>query len=120
MSARSIANGLRKAQRDFLMAHIDGPHPITTHGREWAVRNSLLNHALIAYPIGGMKNPTSTHLTELGREVLGAILGDYADALVRAGCLEKAPPIKLVRNAPMIIPELAGREAELARVMAAD
>lgn len=101
MSVRSIAFNMPKPQRDMLIAHIDGPQPVTTSGHEWSVRNSLHAKGLLAYPVGGPINPTTTHITELGREVLCSILGDYADALVRCGALTENPPI-ILKHAPKI------------------
>lgn len=120
MSARSLANGLLKPSRDLLLAHLDGqPRPLAI-GPESYSRNALVDRRLLRFDDNHSLKPHSTIITELGREVLCTILGDYADALVRAGCLDKAPPIKLVRNAPTMVPPLAGREADMANVMAGD
>lgn len=108
MSARSIANGLLKSSRDLLINHIDGPVPLTIHGNERGPRNALLARSLIAFPRGGMTTPNSTHITNLGREVLCCILGDYADALVRAGVLENVQPIVLKKLPKVEGPDLFG------------
>lgn len=97
MSARSIASRMPKAQRDLLIAHIDGPQPLTI-GHESMVRNALLARDLLRFNDRTAFRPKTTHLTDTGREVLCIILGDYADALVRAGALDEAPTIVLKRS----------------------
>lgn len=123
MSMREIVNRLSKSQRDHLIEHISGPQPILT-GPQVHITGALISRNLIRYVHKfndkHAKFPHHTKFTEFGREVVCIILGDYADALVRAGVLEHAPPIALMRNAPMITPPLVDQEAELARVMAAD
>ncbi|MDO8533261.1 MAG: hypothetical protein Q7S17_00770 [Xanthobacteraceae bacterium] len=123
MSAREMACRLSKPQRDHLIEHISGPQPIQT-GPQTLIIGALISRKLIRcihkFSNHHPKFPHHTEFTELGREVTCIILGSYADALVRAGVLEHAPPIALVRNAPMITPTLAGREADLAHVMTVD
>lgn len=103
MSSREIAVRMPKPQRDLLIAHVDGPQPLTI-SHESMVRNALLARDLLRFDNRASLRPKSTHLTDLGREVLCAILGDYADALVRCGALETIPTIVL-RLAPKIAPE---------------
>ena len=103
MSARSIASRMPKPQRDLLIAHVDGPQPLTI-GHESKARNALIERNLLRFNDPMAFRPKTTHLTNLGRETLCIILGDYADALVRCGALETVPPIVL-RRAPKIAPE---------------
>ena len=100
MSVRAIANKLSKQQRDFLIDHIDGPHPIS-QGYETFVRNALEARGLVCFDLPQSLRPKTTIITELGREIVCAILGDYADALVRSGVIEKAPPIELEWSPPL-------------------
>jgi hypothetical protein len=85
MSTRDIANRLSKQQRDCLIQHIDYPQPIK-RGPEFQTAFCLMYRNLLRgdYP----QFPRSTSLTELGREVLCTVLGDYADALFRTHLIE--------------------------------
>lgn len=81
------------AQRDMLVDHIDGALEVST-SRLVQVRRSLLVRRLIRpYPAGAIR-PRQTTLTEQGRLAVCRILGDYADALVRAGILEQHDPLR--------------------------
>lgn len=79
-----------RAQRDFIIAHIDGPVQINVHYTPLGLTRNLLVGlgVLRLVPIGAEK-PRFTELTSDGREALGVILGDYADALVAAGMLDR-------------------------------
>jgi hypothetical protein len=81
MSIKYIANVLSKAQRDSLIAHIDHPQPVNCRGPEFVTKLSLLERRLLRGEHPDMTRPQYTRLTELGREVVCAILGDYADKL---------------------------------------
>lgn len=81
------------AQRDMLIDHIDGALEVST-SRLVTVRRALLARKLIRpYPAGAIR-PRQTTLTEHGRCAVCRILGDYADALVRAGILEQDDPVR--------------------------
>ena len=78
---------LTTLQRDMLIDHIDGEIEIVAvHLKN--VRNSLIRIGLLAGSPQYSKRPRATILTEPGRQAVGIILGQYADALVRAGLLE--------------------------------
>ena len=117
MSAGDIVRQLPKPQRDSLVANIDGPLPVKI-GPDSATRASLLSKGLLRYVITNRhlsSRPHCTTMTEKGREVLATMLAEYAEALVRTGCLDAVPPIKVPRAAaPKIAPEPDGSEKERA------
>jgi hypothetical protein len=98
-SARSFVAKMPKLQRDSLVAHIEGPQQIVT-GMERFTRQALISRGLLHHDPANMmtSRPSKTALTELGREVVCIILGDYADALVKADMLEQRPQITLWRR----------------------
>jgi hypothetical protein len=112
MSVRSIAFKMPKPQRDLLIAHIDGPQLLAI-GPETSTRTALIDRKLLRFDTYASLRPKNTIITALGREVLCAILGDYADALVRAGALTKVPPIVFKRS-PKIVADDFDIEAVLA------
>lgn len=78
--------------RDVLIAHIDGPTPVTGfHTREYLVTvRSLLARGLLATDFSGdwgrrSKRYGSTFITDTGRKALAWLLADWADAVTRAG-----------------------------------
>jgi hypothetical protein len=75
-------------QRDLLLEHMDGKKiafDSPPHSPRRGFTRSLLTQGLIE-PVGGTPQaPMATIITLRGREVLGEILGDYADCLSRAG-----------------------------------
>jgi len=82
-------NSLSQIQRECLIDHIDVGRPITHGGNEDATRKALIKRKLIRLdPPGSTITPTRTVLTDLGREMVGAILGYYADVLVKAKYLD--------------------------------
>lgn len=91
------ARDLNHAQRGVLIVHVTGKQTAT---RGCKTTYSLMTRGLIRY-VGakGESNsprPTHTVITEEGREVVCAVLGEYADALVASSeFLEKisAPSI---------------------------
>lgn len=93
---------LSMAQRDLIIAHIDGPQPAMI--REGATRRFLMERGiLISCNCDGVRrnrtqNIHYTMITEDGRETMAQILADYAEALVRAGCLD-AVPVSLIPRA---------------------
>ncbi len=117
MSAREIVNKMSKPLRDSLTAHANGPQPIVV-GPESSSRSALISRGLVRYDLPGnvpTRRPHRTALTDLGREVLCVMLGDYADALVRVGCLEE--PLKItLKKAPAMVPQPpVDAERDLAR-----
>lgn len=107
---------LKVLQRDLLIEHAKGPHPITRGMPIEATRQVLVNLHLVfwANATGDVvrMSPTHTALNELGRETVCIILGQYADAIVSSqDFLEKMA-------APSIMADL-DRELALARIMGA-
>ena len=104
MNHRRIAAELTTLQRNCLIKHIDrgrkAPAPMV------AARNSpklaLIRRKLLRYDRPSF--PTETWLTEDGRQVLSIVLGEYADALVRAGFTGIASPIG-TDSLPMVAPQ---------------
>lgn len=86
-------------QRNVLLAHIDGPVDIvaTTFGKV-QIRNGLMDGGLLRGDPANTVRPRKTALTEAGRRAVGMILGDYADALVRAGLLEQQNPLAVLNR----------------------
>lgn len=82
--ARSIAAGLTQTGRDILVAHISSQHvPIRLDRHQSKSLNGLMDRGLVRYK--GWSRSRSTLITEDGRAVLCALLGIYAEALVKAG-----------------------------------
>src|SRR5579863_25172 len=90
---------LSAAQRNLLIDHIDGPVDVSLINRwDKSARRGLISTRLLeGHPRGSIR-PRQTTLTERGREALGMVLGDYADALVRAGLLEQQNPLAVLRR----------------------
>ncbi len=79
------------AQREVLIEHVDGWFPFERQG--YCSRNKtvscLIARGLLSFHNGERggwvgERPRQTFLTVLGREVLCALLADYADVLSRA------------------------------------
>jgi len=86
--SENFVRQLTSLQRDMLIDHIDGQVVVLANHLK-NVRNSLIRIGLLAgWPMHS-KRPRATALTEPGRQVVGMILGQYADALVRAGLLDR-------------------------------
>lgn len=87
------------AQRDLVIAHIDGPQPAAV--KEGLTRRFLMERGILiscdrdGAPRNRTQNVHYTMITEDGRATMAQILADYAEALVRAGHLF-AVPISLV------------------------
>lgn len=113
MSTLAIAHKLTKPQRDLLLEHVDGLVPVK-QGLENFVRNALFERRLLRFE--RTLRPQNTILTDLGREVLCALLGSYADALVRASILPTTPLIE-IKRAPRLADDHA-RSFEDAQVAA--
>lgn len=101
---RWIAEDLSALQRNFLIKHIDGakeiPVPVFVH-EQTGPRANLIKRDLIK--LNRPKFASKTLLTDKGRAVLAIILGDYADALVRAGFTGVASPLGIVTR-PLVDP----------------
>jgi hypothetical protein len=100
MDHRNIVRRLSHVQREMLIAHIDGPRPVRMmpgpdSKNERRTARSLENFGLLSVKRTCEIRPRSTHLTDLGREVLAAVLANYAESLVRAGCLDDLAMLKL-------------------------
>lgn len=106
--------------RDVLIAHLDGVGvPIVTPrgsgiddaseiARRFQTTKRLLERGFLR--TDNVKKPRLTFITEGGRAVLAKALADWADALVRAGYLERTDPLinRLLttpRHSPPIEPE---------------
>lgn len=86
-------------QRDLLIDHIDGELDVhLTNVHLINVRNSLMKIGLLRGATNNTTRPRTTVLTERGRMAVGIILGDYADALVRAGLFEQENPLQVLRR----------------------
>jgi len=115
--APQIAAILKVAQRDLLIEHANGPNPIDRSSPREGSRVVLKRHGLIFWS-NAMGNhnvsaPTHSALTELGRETVCCILGQYADSLVQhRKFLERVA-------SPSILVGI-DREIALARLMGAD
>lgn len=86
------------AQREVLMEHVDGSAPVRANDfHRGQTVSCLVRRELLAYHDGpGWQSarPTHSFLTAKGREVLIALLADYADVLARArGLLPPDPPV---------------------------
>jgi len=83
------ARELSGPKREYLLRHIDVQVPFDRRSERGTV-SALLRLGLIRDAKGSCHSrfPAATTLTDYGRSVVAAILAEYADALVRAGCLE--------------------------------
>lgn len=94
--------GLSEPQRELLILHIDravGVH--RGRGMKIAASVSLMRFGLIRGEVPGVIRPKYTVLTDAGRAAVATLLAQYADALVRAGCLDHAPelrPLQILRR----------------------
>lgn len=116
MLSDAAALRLSSAQRDMLIAHIDGDVGIIRSFQAVA-RKALLARGLLRTPSCHTARPAFTRLTDAGRQAVAVILGDYADALVRAGMLEQSPLSVLQR---LKSGNLASRERPTADIIPAE
>ena len=89
MVSAAVIASLSSHQRYLLLRHIDGPVRIKrTH---WPTFRILFRKKLIknAKSYQAATFPEFSALTTTGRWAVAAILGEYADALISAGCLER-------------------------------
>jgi hypothetical protein len=91
---------LSKFQRDFLIEHIDRQVPIirAEHGARAKTANALIAAGMLRLVPTGARFPQGTKLTDVGREAVCIILGEYADALSRAGIFSGDDALAAVRN----------------------
>lgn len=101
-SERDVLN-FSAAQRKMLIDHVDGAVPINWNDNSGGVRRVLLSRKLLRGEPHGTSRPQWTVLTEDGRDALGAILGDCADTLVRAGLLEEKSPLRILELMKAVI-----------------
>ena len=77
------AHRLSRIQRDLLIEHCVGPQ-LYIAGSSWGTSILLLmQRGLLKGDIPG--KPHFTELTTLGKQVVCTVLGEYADALTKAG-----------------------------------
>jgi len=106
MSHSRVAKHLSPLQRNFLIKHINGGREIPVPVFMTELKGPRL--ALIRL---GLLRPnrqafaSKTLLTEDGRMVLAIILGEYADALVRAGFTGVASPLGVETRQPVDVRE---------------
>jgi hypothetical protein len=104
---------LSTTMRDVLIEHLDGAAvPIVRRpGDRDRVVKALILRGLLKVNSNQAKAPTHTLITEPGRAELAALLGEYADAIVRAKFqmppqAEAETPMRLVRAGR---PEVGGQ-----------
>ena len=100
MGAQEEAGRLSRSMRQILVAHVRENQPVdyTIGPIEGLFRracHALLSRDLIRYDHPQSPRPKFTILTDLGRETVCYVLGEYADGLVTAGVLERPPTIKV-------------------------
>ena len=112
MGAKEEAGRLSRVQREVLVAHVREKQPIdntigATEGWFRKTCQSLLHRELIRLDqTGSPARARFTVLTDLGRETVCHVLGEYADGLVTAGILERLPIITVrQRVAYSIVPD---------------
>lgn len=111
----SMIRRLTASQRELLIDHIDGEVDVVTANHHMTgVRGSLMKAGLLLGT--ATKRPRTTILTEPGRRAVGMVLGDYADALVRAGLLEQENPLQVLQSLKAARRELE-RPSDLAVMM---
>lgn len=109
MNHKNVARSLSRAQRNLLIAHIDGTNDIAVP--VFIKERTSARVGLISLKLIRPDRPrwaTKTTITEDGRQVLATILADYAEALVAAGYDLSSPTITRPRAIPV-----DGREIEL-------
>ena len=97
-SPETVARGLSRIMRDYLIEHVKGPRPIDRMGESHRARTRIsmtargLVRVGLSSPHGrGFHAPTHTHITRQGRAVLAFLLGEYAEILCRLGYGVVAP-----------------------------
>ena len=99
MSPESMARGMSRIMRDYLIEHVVGPRPIDRirESRGFKTRMAMTARGLVR--VGrtspsshGHSIPSHTHITADGRAVLAFLLAEYAEILCRLGYGVVAPP----------------------------
>ncbi len=85
---------LTTLQRNMLINHLDGEVSVTHH--DVVVRNSLVKIGLLRGATSHTTRPRATVLTDRGRMALAMVLGECADALIRAGIMEQESPLQVL------------------------
>lgn len=83
---QGLAATLSKGCRDLLVEHVDGSTYVevpVVAGERKAARQALLSRGLIRFRQHSPR-PTTTYITDDGRQVLCHVLADYIEALMRA------------------------------------
>lgn len=103
MLHKAVARSLSQPQRELLIEHVDGSRSLEIKvavGKNNAARKVLIAKRLLRPD--RRERPTKTFITDDGREVLAYVLAEYADALVRAGCVGIATPTDARPVAPLV------------------
>lgn len=96
--AQATIRRMTANQRDLLIAHIDGEVAVRLVDTLVMVRRTLIDAGLLRGVPPNTTRPRFTALTERGRAAVGMILGDYADALCRAGLLDQDNPLAALKR----------------------
>lgn len=98
LSTATILN-LSASQRALLIAHIDGPVELSVADRHLMRTRLTLTRAglLLGHPHNSPR-PRKTALSDAGKQAVCAVLGEAADALVRAGLLQQGDPLAALRR----------------------
>ena len=98
-SPETVARGMSRLMRDYLIVHVKGPRPIDRirESRGFKTRMAMTARGLVraggsSPKDNGFTVPSHTHITRQGRAVLAFLLGEYAEILCRLGYGVVAPP----------------------------
>ena len=96
MLPTTIAKNLSIPQRNCLIAHID-PQPFNITDRTASI---MIERGLLCGSDTGVRRDRvkSLRLTELGKETVCHVLGEYADFLVACGCLGGLTKYQFLQN----------------------
>jgi len=134
VATSTFISRLSHMQRRVLFEHIEGPKAIdTSDSHRQQTLKALSRVSLIrGFPYGA-RRPSATELTNEGREVVAKLLSEYAETLIRAGCLdvdektaEELKPfrmlarLKAVRANGRLLPKKADEVAEPKELGVAD
>jgi hypothetical protein len=95
-----LASRLSVAERDELVKHVGSEQPFVAYrpdNRGKTIASLLRERLIKGEPL---TSPKKTSLTVRGREVAAIVLGEYADALVAAGCLDR--PLRPIQLALLV------------------
>lgn len=97
--SESSIRKLSISQRNLLISHIDGPVDVTVVDfHQTQPRRALMDLGMLRGSPAGTIRPRATALTERGRMAVAMVLGEYADALIRAGILKQQHPLEVLRR----------------------